>query len=513
MLAVMSMGTGKTILSIACAEDLLGKDSINLCMVVVPPSLKFQWARKLAEFTDLPTMKKKRKGKMITLPAAPQCVIIDGTIAQRKKQYASITSDTDYVILGYPNVVDDIRQVRKIRPGMVVCDEVTQIAGAGSARAMRIKQSLGWCEYRLGLTGTPMENGRPEELFSIMEWVDKTVLGEPYIFDSAFIDRRDDGQVTKYKNTPVLHDLMEQVWFRAARTDPDVAPYLPEMDEGDWIVKMDKPTRDAYYSMARDLHNALSRVKGSGSFDLASHYEGSGSMDTALGKAMSIHQACELLLDHPDLPVESAISYQKTNGTLGSKYCFEQWQAGLFDEVLDSPKLAELREKVETILAFDSRSKVLIYTQWRHMLDIIQDELGIPAVQYHGGMSAGAKDEAISIFTVDPSVRVFISSHAGAYGCDMFMANYLINYDIPWSNGRKDQIDHRHDRASSEFKKIYVRDMVVAGTIEERKHEMVAWKGKVWTAVRDRRGADKMGRVHNDVESLTGYLARTVPGI
>jgi len=504
--------THNTPVAIACAEELLGCGDIDLCMVVVPPALKFQWARALVKFTDLPTEMKKRKKVFTELPAAPQCVVIDGTRAKREAQYASITSDTDYVILGYPNVVDDVREVRRIRPGMVVLDEATQIAGAGSGRSVRIKKTLR-PEYRLALTGTPMENGRPEELYSIMEWVDKSVLGQPHVFDSAFVDRRDDGQVTKYKNTPVLHDLMAPAWFRAARADPDVKPYLPDFTEDIWHVDMDVLTAGPYFGMASELYEALQRIRGNVSFDLAAHYAGGTAMDTAVGKVMSIHQAMELFLDHPDLPVESGILYQDTLGQAGSRYCYGKWQAGLYDDALESAKLSELTRKVQLILDFDSKSKVLIYTQWRNMLDIIEAELAIPCVQYHGGMSAGAKDQAIARFTDDPELRVFISSHAGAYGCDMYMADHLVKYDLPWSAGRNSQVDHRHDRASSEFSKIYVHNMITRGTIEERKLSMVKWKGKVWKAVRDRHGADKRGHVKNDVQSLTAFLEDTVPGL
>jgi SNF2 family DNA or RNA helicase len=55
----------------------------------------------------------------------------------------------------------------------VIADEATQIKSLKSKRSRILK---GWTRdvpYRFALTGQPIEN-RPEELFSIMEFVDRT---------------------------------------------------------------------------------------------------------------------------------------------------------------------------------------------------------------------------------------------------------------------------------------------------------------------------------------------------
>ena len=153
------MGLGKTPIAIACAEELLGCGDISVCLVVCPPSLKYQWADRINQFTD-----------------GAGLVVIDGPLKKRKEQYASITDATDYVVIGYPNITSDQRQVRKLAKDMVVLDEITAIKTFKSQRTKAVKRILK-SRYRLGLTGTPMENGKPEEIFSIMQWIDEDVLG------------------------------------------------------------------------------------------------------------------------------------------------------------------------------------------------------------------------------------------------------------------------------------------------------------------------------------------------
>jgi hypothetical protein len=86
------------------------------------------------------------------------------------------------------------------------------------------------------------------------------------------------------------------------------------------------------------------------------------------------------------------------------------------------------------------------------------------------------------------------------------MANYLINYDLAWSSGKQDQINARHVRASSKFKQVYIINPITKGTTEARKYSMLALKRRIGSAITDNVGADDMGRIENDLTTLTEYL-------
>lgn len=534
MLAAMGMGTGKTAVAIAAAEELIGCGDINLCLCVVPGGLKYQWGKALAKFTDIPTRTKKIKGETLVIPKEPYGIIIDGTPGsfneqtseyvkgQRDKQYDMIGPETDYVILSYDSILDDYLQVSKIKPHMVVCDEVTQIKSPGAKRSLRIKSLLN-SKYRLGLTGTPIDN-MLEDLYSIMEWVDPDVLGRFDFFDASYIERDDNGYVSGYKNTHILRDKMQPVMFRKLRTDPDVAPFMPEVFTDDWPVEMDPETEAVYRVMAGDLLSMLESARLTNAFDLVAHYTGKGkqvSENSELGKIMARQQAINLFLDHPDLVFESASDYedsrkQKQAGVKrkiwpGSKYCKELVDTGVLDDIFHAAKLDELVSRCDELFADDPTTKILIYTKYVRMLDVMEAAFAPRVcVQYSGALTSSGKAAAIQKFTDDPDCHIFLSSHAGAYGCDMYMARHLINYDHPAAAGKADQINDRHVRASSEFSDVYVHNMYTENTTEVRDLDRLEFKRSVGSAYLDGVGADADGRVMDTRMTLTDWLRQSL---
>lgn len=519
LLVTMDPGTGKTIVGIAAAEKLLDRGTIRTCLCVVPASLKYQWAQRIAEFTDMPACQVKAGKELITIAAPPHCVVVDGTAKQRDEQYAMIGDGTEYVILGYPNVLHDWTIVSAIPWDFVILDEITAIKtpGADITRAIRETFRPAW---RLGLTGTPVEN-KPEELYSIMDWISPGYLGDPAAFDHAFVKRNSNGDVIRYKNLPVLHTQLQQVMYRKKRSDPDVSPYFPREDESEWLVPMGGVLRDAYRTLAADLLDSLQVVRKRGTFDVAAAYRG-GKPDegTAVGRIAAKIQAMEMLTCHPSLIAQSAHDHeqserarrsgQEKNVWPGSKWCAQIVESGLITRpVTDAaPKLDFLMDECLDLL-IDPAAKILVYTKYTRMLPLLAEAFSLGSVgtvTYSGAMTAQAKAGSIAKFTNDQDCRVFLSSHAGAYGCDMYMASHLVNYDIPWSGGKAEQIDGRHVRASNKRDTIYIRHLLAEGSLDERKLSQVRFKRRLASAIVDGRGADHLGRIENDTGTLTAFL-------
>jgi SNF2 family DNA or RNA helicase len=168
-----------------------------------------------------------------------------------------------------------------------------------------------------------------------------------------------------------------------------------------------------------------------------------------------------------------------------------------------SPKRDKVLWNIQKILAASPKNKVLIFSRYREMVSILVEDfegLGYGVTDYHGQMTNRQKEASVSRFLNDKNCRVFVSSHAGAYGVDMPVANYLVNYDIPWAAGLARQINGRHVRASSEHLDVHVINVVSAGTIEERKLEMKEFKDAISDAAVD--GLSETGILVNDVTAL-----------
>ncbi|GAA2322098.1 hypothetical protein GCM10010149_89040 [Nonomuraea roseoviolacea subsp. roseoviolacea] len=489
MLLAFDMGLGKTVTSLAIAEELLGDEEIDTALIVVPSGLKLQWAMALAKRTDVPTQTITVKGESFQVPEDRYCVVVDGTPKRRREQYQMIKElRPQYVIVGYQTVVSDLRSIKRLKPGLIVLDEATVIKNPAAEVTKCVRQL--WAPWRLALTGTPVDN-RLEELFHIMAWVDPDLLGDFEKFDRSFIKRDYWGRVKGYVNMPILHRKVAPALIRKRTTDADVAPYMPELVHSRWAVDMDSDTARVYRRIMGDLADELGKMPLHGTFDLAAHYSGEGE-NTPAGRVMAIHLAGQMLLTCPELLFDS-----------DSAYARDLVDAGVIDGLQLSGKSVRLTHEVDRILA-DPESKIILVTRFRGMVSRLARQWP-QSVVYHGDLNPAEKQRAVNRFETDPKIRVFIMSHAGAYGVDIPAANFLINIDPARATGQRSQINHRHVRAGSKHRRVYVFDLVTSGTIEERDYDRLDVRGRVASAAVDGQGADVAGRVMDDVESLTAH--------
>lgn len=512
LLLAYSMGTGKTVITIAAAEEMFGQGHVSCCLILVPAAVKWQWAKALAKFTDMPTRTVKLRGIEITVPQEPVCMVINGDRERRRKQWQQVQGGaSDYVIASYASVLNDWRDICASPIDAMVCDEVTAIKNFSAQTSKRVKKLR--APVRVGLSGTPVEN-RPEEIFSIMEWVDPDLLGRWDLFDRAFIVRNHWGAVVRYKSLDVLHAKLQRRMSRKSRQDPDVAPYLPKVAEHTRDVVLDAESRRLYRLVQRDLLTALDELSAAGeSVDLASYYAGTdtGEENSIRGRVMARMLAARMLLDHPALLMDSACDYLENTGK-GSKYIAElvAQHNGLADHRA-TPKLDELVRQAENMLADNDRVKIAVFTDFRRMLPYLSgalDRFG-PLVTYHGGMDADQKAAAKEQFASDPDCRIFLSTNAGGVGLDLPEAQYLINYDLPYSGGIIAQRNARHVRASSTHSHVYVVNLVVQDSIEERTQATLALRQRLAEEIVDGRGT---GMVANAIPSLSETIEKDLLG-
>lgn len=509
LLVAYSMGTGKTVLTIAAMEELLAGGDVRTVLLLVPSSLKWQWAKSLAQFTDLDTHTISLRGSELVVPREEWCAVINGDAKQRRKQweYARFTQP-DYVVASYSSVLFDWEELQQLPFQATVLDEATAIKNFSAQTTKRVKQIQ--TNVRVALSGTPVEN-RPEEVFSIMEWVDRACLGRWDHFDKSFITRNHFGAVKEYKNLALLHERLSTAMIRKSRLDPEVAKYLPDVAETTRGVTLDPVSRKTYKRILQDLSAALDELAESGQdFDLAAYYGGQEAAGGhgAQGKVMARLQAARMLLDHPELLMDSAEAWYDQNGE-GSEYIAEFIAeiAPIDDLLKRTPKLDELEQVVGEMLS-EPGTKVAVFTSYRRMLPHIARRLDRFADQvlFHGGMNSTMKAGAVARFQQDEGCRIFLSTNAGGYGLDLPEAQYLVNYDLPDSKGVLDQRNTRHVRASSKHKCVYVVNLVVEDSVEERQQAILQLRGKLSSAVVDGRGS---ATLVNDVASLSEHVGRS----
>lgn len=493
LLLALEMGLGKTVITIATCEELLDTGTIATALIICPASLKYQWRRMIETFTEDATIK-----------------LIEGDRQRRQRQYSHVlTEEPDYVIVNYEQVVNDWEFIRALPLDCVVCDEVQAIKSFRAKRARRVKRLR--ATYRFGLTGQPVEN-RPEEVFSVMQWIDPDVLGRFEIFDRTFIRRNSFGGVMLYKNLPTLHRRLSEAMVRKRRDDPDVRDQLPKVTEQIIPVTFDPAGAKLYRHIVHDLLGELSVARTMfGNFNVFQHYSPTGGEDPAAlrarGRIMSKLTCLRMLCDHPELLRWSAQNYGKALGS-GSQYASELAADGLLDKLGPAPKYDATVELLKEI--DDAGHKAALFSFFKESLHRLKD--GLPELRpvlFTGDATPAERDKAKQKFAHDDHCRLFLSSDAGGVGLDLPEARYLVNYNLPWSAGKFDQRQARIIRLSSEWESVTLVTMVMAGSIEERMYDMLVAKRAVADAVVDGRGIDAKGRLKLDLATLTDFLTHS----
>ena len=493
LLLAMTMGSGKTITACRVIRQLRDEGKVRSGLVFALKSTKLQWLHEIQTKGD---------------PGA-SVLVIDGDKADRTFLYQQ-AHRFNYTILHYETLVHDWELIKEYLPtDFVIADECVAIKSFTAKRSRRLKAMGKHVPYRFGLSGQPVE-GRAEELFSIMEFLDPTVLGPFNKFDRTFIVRDYWGRPSSYRNLNLLHERMGDAMFRRSRED--IAEWLPDLIEMEIPVRLDAATMALHDRIKLDLLAALEEAVGTG-FNLIAHYgrtEEHHTEDTGRGKVMSRLLAMRMVTCHPQLLAISAEHFDDPDTKLGSEYAALLRAEGLLEHLpTSSNKLDALIETTAEILAEDPLHKVVIFSYFKPMLKLIEvelDRLNFEWVKITGDVSTRDRYRAIESFNGDPAIRVFLSSDAGAYGVNLDRGSHVLNYDLPWSVGTLAQRVARIDRTSSSFDQIVVSYIYARNTVDERVYDVLSQKVKVANAWIDGDYDHDTGNLPLDPQSLRDFL-------
>jgi SNF2 family DNA or RNA helicase len=491
-LLALDLGTGKTIVSLHAIEKLREEGKIKCALLIMSSSLTYQWSEKIGQFTDTQSV-----------------LLVDSSLSIAKREAVlteAMSQPPSYLIMGLRQAVKHVDFIKRLNPELILVDEVTSIKNFGSQQSKAIKKMTS--TYRIGLTAEPIENGKAEELYSIMQWIDPQLFGNWQGFEDKYINRNSYNIITDYKNVDEMHSILMTACINKRRTDKDVATFMPTVEEYDIYVEMDNATRNIYAGIAQDL---LQELRGGGEravLDLARYYSGGRQEGGEVGRAASRLTSLHLLCDSPTLLEASARAYEDPADPRGSSYANQLLRAGRLPSTpVLGAKIEACVELVEKYLSSNPEHKVIVFARFKGVLPILAKQLDkYGSVLFTGDLNGKQRGEAISKFATSPDVRLFLSSDAGGYGVDLYMASHLINFDLPMSSGTFKQRNGRHVRASSTFRTVYIDNLILEGSVEEYQKKRLDYKARVGSAIVSGRGYDKSGRVTNDVKSLTKFL-------
>ncbi|KAI8583198.1 hypothetical protein K450DRAFT_170107 [Umbelopsis ramanniana AG] len=159
------------------------------------------------------------------------------------------------------------------------------------------------------------------------------------------------------------------------------------------------------------------------------------------------------------------------------------------DEIMDSGKvrvleqlLTEMKEKVSIVIRrqYQRRGdRVLVFSQFTMMLDVLEDVLGKMGFRYSrldGSSKVDTRQDLIDDFSADPDITVFLlSTKAGGFGINLTAANTVILYDLDPNPHNDKQAEDRAHRVG-QARDVTVIRLVSENTVEENIFQMAEVK-------------------------------------
>ena len=169
-----------------------------------------------------------------------------------------------------------------------------------------------------------------------------------------------------------------------------------------------------------------------------------------------------------------------------------------------SAKLTVLLDMITNQLA-DGR-RILVFSQFARMLQLVSEGLlakGIGHVTLTG--NTPDRQKPIDAFQGGRADVFLISLKAGGAGLNLTGADTVIHYDPWWNPAAQAQATDRAHRIG-QTKPVFVHDLIVAGSVEERMLGLQRHKRKLADAILDN-GANAAGALtEHDVDDLLAPL-------
>ena len=138
-------------------------------------------------------------------------------------------------------LADALEVNQRLRPDIVVLDEAQRIKNWSTKTTQAIKRLRS--RYAFILTGTPIEN-RIDELYSLMDFLNPSLLGPLFRFNREYYDLDDRGRPAGYRNLDKLHERIKPHMLR--RRKADVETELPERSDRNHFVALSAEQQGEY---------------------------------------------------------------------------------------------------------------------------------------------------------------------------------------------------------------------------------------------------------------------------
>ncbi|KAK3036792.1 hypothetical protein RJ639_030484 [Escallonia herrerae] len=441
------MGLGKTIQSIAFLASLF-EENIFPHLVVAPLSTLRNWEREFA--TWAPQM----NVVMYVGSSQARAVIRDyefyfpkSYTKNKKKKSSHIVGESkqerikfDVLLTSYEMINLDSASLKPIKWQCMIVDEGHRLKNKDSKLFLSLTQYSS--RHRVLLTGTPLQNNL-DELFMLMHFLDAGKFGSLEEFQEEFKDINQEEQISRLHKMLAPHLLRSnysETWVKK-----DVMKELPPKKELILRVELSSKQKEYYKAILTRNYQLLTRR--------------GGAQISLINVVMELRKLC----CHPFML--EGVEPEDTNE--------------FTKQLLESSGKLHLLDKMMLKLK-EQGHRVLIYSQFQHMLDLLEDYCNYRKWQYEridGKVGGAERQIRIDRFNAKNSSRFcfLLSTRAGGLGINLATADTVIIYDSDWNPHADLQAMARAHRLG-QTNKVMIFRLITRGTIEERMMQMTKKK-------------------------------------
>ncbi|CAN6249754.1 unnamed protein product [Urochloa humidicola] len=394
---------------------------------------------------------------------------------------------------------DDRKALKRWRWSCVLMDEAHVLKDKGSFRWRNLMAVAQHARQRLMLTGTPLQNDL-HELWSLLEFMMPDIFATGDVDLKKLLNAEDNELISRIKS------ILGPFILRRLKSDV-MQQLVPKIQHVKFVI-MDTEQSKAYKNAIEEYRAACQARSAKSSVDITNNNNVVGLIPKrqisnyftqfrkianhpllirriysdkdvdriakllypkgAFGFECSLERAIQELKNYNDFDIHQLlISY----GDVGTK-------GALRDEhVFASAKCQALAELLPS-LANDGH-RVLIFSQWTTMLDILEWALEVIGVTYRrldGGTPVTERQTIVDTFNNDRSIfACLLSTRAGGQGLNLIGADTVIIHDMDFNPQMDRQAEDRCHRIGQE-KPVTIYRLVTKGSVDENIYEIARRK-------------------------------------
>ncbi len=507
LLIADEVGLGKTIEAGMIYKEIDRRDDVDIALIVVPSSLTLKWRTEmLLRFNEEFEIYKVNEFKRFLL----EC----------KRLFESDVTDTitRKMIISYHTLRDEeiveLLTATALNVDVLIMDEAHTFRNMETSTFDGAKLITSISENILFLSATPVQNSI-DDLFNILSLLDEdSFMDIDYFYESIKPNALLHQVIAKLKNQHTLSDIKLHI------SDIDLSKLFLNNYQ-DQLIKdicnLESLTQNLRIEYIMKLTNAdnlsyiINRTKKKDVGMYIKREATSQSIPPTSEEKIFYNEVVEFVkllfqFRNPKIPagfitimpermasssmIASIESFKKMRKTkkffvndfddLDSELNDVEIEGILLDKLDSLIVLGEnIGEKDSKYQAFEdivdklnaqNIKKMIVFSFFKKTLSYLEEKLinkGLRIGKIDGDISPEERFEIIQNFKND-QFDILLSSEVGSEGLDMQFCNVVVNYDMPWNPMRVEQRIGRIDRIGQKADKLFIFNLCIEGTIEDR---------------------------------------------